>query len=200
MRERIRQGLLTALFFAPVSVPAVEVGEVAPAFTIASIDPLDPPITLSDYSGKVVYLDFWSSWCAPCRRVMPHLSALRDDLPRDRFEVVAVNVDAVDNDARRFLAQVKVDYPIGTDPTARSAASFGVATLPAAFLIDSDGVVQHIYRGSDAGDVPNICENVQRLISGSAQFQNTPTARGQRSCAVQKHALAAPKTSSGGGS
>lgn len=200
MRERIRQGLLTALFLAPVSILAVEVGEVAPAFTIGSIDPLGPPITLSDYSGKVVYLDFWSSWCAPCRRVMPHLSALRDDLPRDRFEVVAVNVDPVGHDARRFLAQVKVGYPIGADPTARSAASFGVETLPAAFLIDSKGVVRHVYRGSDAADLPNICENVLRLVSGSAQLQNTSVARRERSCAALKRALAAPETSSGGGS
>src|SRR4029453_4943334 len=89
---RVREGLLLALLLAPVDAPAVEVGQVAPALTVPSIDARQM-ISLSDYRGKVVYLDFWSSWCTPCRRAMPELSSLRDQLSRDDFEVVAVNVD-----------------------------------------------------------------------------------------------------------
>jgi thiol-disulfide isomerase/thioredoxin len=180
---RARAGLLLALFLAPVDVPAVEVGQVAPELTIPS---LDPPhvISLSDYRGRVVYLDFWSSWCAPCRRTMPELSALRDRLPRDDFEVVAVNVDPANDDARRFLAQVPVSYPVGLDATARSATAFGVATLPAAFLIDREGIVQHVYRGD--ADVRAICEHVRRLANGSPQSHATTIASEHGPCVAPR--------------
>ena len=190
---RVPAALLVGLFLAPVCAPAVEVGQSAPALTLASVDARQVPITLSDYLGKVVYLDFWSSWCAPCRRMMPELSALRDHLPRDRFEVVAVNVDPVIEDARRFLAQTPVSYPVVVDPTARSAATFGVTTFPAAFLIDREGMVEEVYRG--ATDVRTICEDVRQLIDGPPPSPTTTIASRHSPCAARGHALPAPRTS-----
>ena len=189
---RVREGLLLALLLAPVGAPAVEVGQVAPALTVPSIDPRHP-ISLSDYRGKVVYLDFWSSWCAPCRRAMPRFSSLRDQWSRDDFEVVAVNVDPVKEDARRFLAQVSVSYPVGVDVTARSATTFGVAAFPAAFLIDREGIVRHVYRG--AADVRAIGEDVRRLIDGLPESQATAMASHHAPGAAGSRAIAALRAS-----
>ena len=171
--RRVRNGLLLALLV-PVSVPAVEVGQVAPALTVRSIDS-HQLISLSDYRGKVVYLDFWSTWCAPCRRTMPELEVLRDQFPRDHFEVLGVNVDPAIEDAQRLLAQVPVSYPVGVDTTAQSAATFGVATLPAAFLIDREGIVQHVFRG--AVNVRAIGAHVRRLANGSTRSQAATISR-----------------------
>jgi thiol-disulfide isomerase/thioredoxin len=187
--ETVREGLLLALLLTPVGAPAVEVGQLAPALTVPSIDPRHL-ITLADYRGKVVYLDFWSSWCAPCRRAMPELSALRDQLSRDDFEVVAVNVDPVNEDVRRFLDQVSVSYPVGVDATARSATTFQVTTFPAAFLIDRDGIVQHVYRG--AADVRAIGKEVRRLVDGLPQRQ--------AACVARSPTLATPSCEGSSGS
>ncbi len=192
MRGRVRETVLLVLLLAPVSLPAVEVGQIAPALTLASIRPDGAPILLSDYRGKAVYLDFWSAWCAPCRRTMPDLSALRDDLPRDRFEVVAINIDPVTENAVGVLANIPVSYPVGVDPILAAVASFGVSTLPAAFLIDRDGVVQRVYRGVDAGDIRTIRKDVQHLLNEPARLAKNQLALGRDAGAKQ--------SSDGGGS
>ena len=120
----------------------------APDFELASLRPDKDPVRLSDYRGKVVYLDFWSSWCAPCRRAMPHLESLRQAYSRADFEVIGVNTDLLADDAREFLEHVPVSYPIARDPGGRAARRFGVEALPALLVIDRSGVVRRAFRGS----------------------------------------------------
>ena len=128
--------------------PHAAVGEPAPELVLPSLRQGNDPVRLSDYRGKVVYLDFWSSWCAPCRRAMPQLDALRQEYSRKDFEVVGVNVDTIAADARRFLERVPVSYPIAADPAGHTARRFGVDTLPALVVIDGRGVIRDVLRGS----------------------------------------------------
>ncbi len=166
---RVVTGLVRfcVLLLLPAVALAVEVGERAPEFTLPAIDTSVQPIRLSDYQGKVVYLDFWSSWCAPCRRAMPQLSELRDIHSRDRFEVVAINVDAVTDDGRQFLKQVPVSYPVAADASGSSAERYGVSALPAAFLIDAQGIVQRVFRGKQVEDFAVISSLVDELTSAA---------------------------------
>jgi thiol-disulfide isomerase/thioredoxin len=186
---------MVALLLAPAMGPAVEVGQAAPELTLASIRPHTDPIELSSFRGKVVYLDFWSSWCAPCRRAIPDLSALRNDLFTVGFEVVAVNVDTYTEDARRFLAQTPVSYPIAVDATAHSAATFGVSTLPAAYLIDREGMVRRVYRG--AANVQALCDDVKRLINGPSPSQLITIEVRHGRCAATRAAPTKPSSSKG---
>jgi thiol-disulfide isomerase/thioredoxin len=176
MHAVARNGLvfgLVLLLFAPlgqawavtaaVGVAAQAVGKPAPEVSLPSLRG-NGPVRLADYRGKVVYLDFWSSWCAPCRRAMPHLDALRQEFAREDFEVVGVNVDLLADDARQFLEQVPVSYPIGRDLGGRAAEQFGVAVLPTLFVIDRGGVVREAFRGGAVEAFDELRATVARLI------------------------------------
>ncbi len=164
MRELTGLVRFCVLLLCPAGAMAVDVGERATEFTLPAISSKAQPIELSDYRGKVLYLDFWSSWCGPCRRAMPQLSELRDAHSRDRFEVVAVNVDAVTDDGRQFLKRVPVSYPIAADAAGSSAERYGVSVLPAAFLIDGQGVVRRIFRGKEVEDMAVVGSYVEGEI------------------------------------
>jgi thiol-disulfide isomerase/thioredoxin len=124
------------------------VGRAAPDFSLPSLQTGQSPVSLADYRGKVVYLDFWSSWCAPCRRAMPHLDALRQEYSREDFEVVGISVDPDAADARRLLDRIPVAYPLALDAGGQMAGDrYGVAVLPAALLIDRNGVVRAVLQG-----------------------------------------------------
>ena len=143
---------------------AVEVGEAAPPFVLPSVREEGAPVSLADYRGRVVYLDFWSSWCAPCRRTMPALAGLRAKWPRKKFEVLALNLDTSRRDALRFLEQVPVGYPIALDVGGATARRYGVAALPAAFVLDGAGRVQTVLQGPDAEDIVLMRQAVERAL------------------------------------
>jgi thiol-disulfide isomerase/thioredoxin len=96
---------------------------------------------LADWKGKVVLLNLWATWCLPCRREMPALDRLQQDLGSDRFEVVAVSVDRAGlQGARKFLDDTKADrLALYADPSARLATTLRAAGLPATLLIDAQG-------------------------------------------------------------
>ena len=148
---------------------AVEKGDVAPDFTLPPLRAADiaaaQTLSLSDFRGKVVYLDFWDSWCGPCRESLPALDALRSELPGDAFEIVAVNLDADPAAGRRFLAQYPVAYPVASDPSANAAATYRLSALPTSFLIGRDGVVRHVHQGFRKADIGMIRAELVELIA-----------------------------------
>lgn len=148
---------------------AVEKGDVAPDFTLPPLRAADiakaQVLSLSDFRGKVVYLDFWDSWCGPCRESLPALDGLRSELSRDAFEIVAVNLDADPAAGRRFLAQYPVTYPVASDPSANAAAAYRLSALPTSFLIDRDGVVHHVHQGFRKEDIGKIRAELVKLIA-----------------------------------
>lgn len=108
---------------------------------IAFVDGDGKPRTLKDWRGKVVLLNIWATWCAPCRKEMPSLDKLQKELGSDRFEVVALAVDRTGVDAaRKFLGQVQTtSLKLYVDPTARMAAPLQVTGMPTTLLIDREG-------------------------------------------------------------
>jgi thiol-disulfide isomerase/thioredoxin len=98
-------------------------------------------MTLSDYQGKYVVLNFWATWCAPCRHEMPHLSALQDALGGDQMEVVTIATGRNPLPGmQRFFAEIEVDnLPLHTDARQSLARSLGVLGLPATIILDPEG-------------------------------------------------------------
>jgi len=149
--------------------PAQNLEKLAPDFTLPALSDRNLAITLSSYRGKTVYLDFWSSWCAPCRESLPLLSELYKQFAGEDFEIVAVNLDAHPADGRRLMAQHAIAYPVASDITGIAASKFGVSTLPAAYLINNEGVIQSELPQMDMQNFSAIRASLLELIEQARQ-------------------------------
>jgi thiol-disulfide isomerase/thioredoxin len=127
------------------STPVVghRVGDVAPSFTLPTLD--GASVSLANYAGRVVILDFWASWCVPCRLSMPSLEAMARDLG-DEVVLVGVSLDRSETEARSYVAsrEYAALVPLyGSLTQARAVAGdYGVLGIPRTFVIDRDGVVR----------------------------------------------------------
>ena len=105
-----------------------------------------PPLDLDQYHGKVVVLDFWASWCVPCRRSFPWLNKMQKKYGDEGLVIVGVNMDASSQDAQIFLRTFPADFEIFYDPTGTVAKQYKVEAMPTSFVIDRFGtvVVNHL--------------------------------------------------------
>ena len=148
-------------------VLAVEAGQAAPSAAAPRLGEAQPLVAIADLRGQVVYVDFWASWCVPCRTSMPALDALYRK-HRDRgFVVVGVNKDVEAGDAQRFLARVPVSFPLLADTADRVARAFQVKAMPSGYLIDRGGTVRQVHRGFTALTAASLEEEVERLLKES---------------------------------
>jgi cytochrome c biogenesis protein CcmG/thiol:disulfide interchange protein DsbE len=160
----VRAAFLAALLAAAAPAAAVEAGERAPAFVAPALEPGGSSVSLEALRGRVVYVDFWASWCVPCRQSMPVLDALaRRHGPRG-FAVVGVNKDATAADAQRFLRRVPVGFALASDADDAVAKAFGVKAMPSGYLVDRAGVVRRVHRGFDAGTAAALEREIEELL------------------------------------
>jgi peroxiredoxin len=138
----------------------------APDFALKDAD--GRTVHLSDYKGKVVLLDFWATWCGPCRMEIPWFIEMQRDKKDRGFEVLGVSMD--DNgweDVKPFLAEMKINYRvvIGNDQTAQIYG--GVESLPTTFLIDRDGKIAVVYLGLTSKK--DIQDGVEQLLQPASK-------------------------------
>jgi thiol-disulfide isomerase/thioredoxin len=123
------------------------------------------PLDLTAYSGKVVYLDFWASWCTPCRQSFPWLNSLTRKYSRRDLVVIGVNVDQARGLADKFLKETPAEFPIIFDPQGDIAASFSVIGMPSAALIDRSGHVRFQHTGFTERRREDYEQQVQGLVA-----------------------------------
>ncbi len=138
----------------------------APPVELSSLSEPQQQISLSEYKGKVIYLDFWASWCAPCRKSLPLLNELRNELHSEGFEVLAINVDEERADGLRFLDEYPVDYPTLFD-NGDVASAYQLRGMPTAYLIDREGNLHSQHVGFNPKDMPSIRQEVVDLLGNS---------------------------------
>ncbi len=102
---------------------------------------------LSDYRGKVVLVNFWATWCAPCRDEMPSISRLRRSLDGQPFAVLAVNLGEPVSRIEKFMAQVPLDFPVLLDRDTSTARAWKARFLPATYLVDGEGRIWYAHYG-----------------------------------------------------
>ncbi len=166
-RGRFGRGLCivwASLWLWPAPAGAVGVGEQAPDFRLPALGG-DGSVRLGAYRGKVVFLDFWASWCPPCLSSLPQLEALRGEFPSDQFQIVAINVDRDPRKALELLARHPVGYPSASDPKGEWPERFAVPTMPSSYLIDRQGVVRHVHAGFRDGDIEALRAQIAALLA-----------------------------------
>ena len=138
-----------------------------PAWELPLIANGEGTVTDSTYLGRVTYVDFWASWCGPCRLSLPALNRLSKEFDAADFVVVAISVDYVDEDALDFLKRYPVDYPVAIDKTGNSGRDFAVAGMPSGYLIGRDGLIRKVHVGFRKGDEALLRTQIQALIADS---------------------------------
>ena len=113
--------------------------QAAPDFTLP--DPRGKKVSLKDFRGKVVFLNFWATWCEFCKDEMPTMDRLYREFKDKGFEIVAVNVKDKRPDALAFVKQMKLTYPIVMDPEGEVGLLYGAFGMPTTYLIDRKGMV-----------------------------------------------------------
>lgn len=122
--------------------------DVAPAFSGTTFK--DKEVSLSDYRGKVVFLNFWASWCGPCRRETPMLERMWKDFQKEGTDVVflGVNIQDTKGNAQAFIDEFRLTYTNVFDPPAMIAFKYGVTALPSTFVIDKNGQLAERFIGA----------------------------------------------------
>jgi len=143
-------------------------GEPAPACVVAVLDG-GRSVNLADYRGQVVYLDFWASWCAPCRESFPFMNELQRELAGKGLQILAVSVDKTPEDARRFLARYPAQFTVALDAAAACPAAFQLQGMPSSYIIDKGGAVRAIHAGFRNRDRAEIRQQLLDVLGGAAK-------------------------------
>jgi len=155
-------GLLSLLLSLSFTTQAENLSGAAPDFTLRSNQ--DKNLRLEDFRGEVVMLNFWASWCGPCRQEMPLMDEIYKEYQKFGFTILAVNVDEDSEDADRFLKSVPVSFPVLYDNDSKISEMFDVDAMPTTVMIDRDGNKRFLHRGYKSGYEEDYKKQVKQLI------------------------------------
>ncbi len=141
---------------------AAEVKGPAPQFTLPGTS---GEINLADYKGKVVYLDFWASWCSPCRDSFPWMNKMQAKYQEKGVVFLAVNVDRKKKDAEDFLVNNPAKFPVVFDPKGTVPKLYDVMGMPTAFLIGKDGNIRHFHIGFHETDIAEYEKHIVEALA-----------------------------------
>ena len=146
------------------SAQALERGDKAADFSLPG---KQGQVKLSDTAGSVVYLDFWASWCGPCRQSFPWMNQMQAKYSAKGLKVVAVNLDAKTDDATKFLAQNPADFTVAFDSKGQTPKVFGVKGMPTSFLIDKNGKILSVHLGFKSADREELEKQIQAALEAN---------------------------------
>jgi len=140
---------------------ALDEGAAAPKFDLPG---REGAVQLANYQGKVVYVDFWASWCGPCRQSFPWLNEMQAKYGARGLQVVGVNLDAKGDDARKFLADVPARFQVAFDPAGATPRAYGIKGMPSSVLVGPDGKVILQHAGFKAADRAELEKAIQTAL------------------------------------
>jgi peroxiredoxin len=154
-------GLALLLLAGPLQ--AASLNDRAPDFKLPTFQ--ETSRSLSQYRGKVVLINFWASWCAPCQIELPELDRLAAAYPASRFRVVAINVDEHRKTARETLARLKLAHiDLLWDARSRIVNAYDIETMPTSFIVDPGGTIRAIHQGFHPTDPQRWRNEVNALL------------------------------------
>src|SRR5215203_3254748 len=146
------------------SVTSQEVGSKAPNFDLAGSP---KTVRLADMKGQVVYVDFWASWCAPCKQSFPWMNEMQAKYGARGFTVVGINVDQKREDADKFLSSTPAKFTVGYDTTGKVAEVYQPKGMPTSFLIGADGKVRAVHIGFKDSQREELEKEIQAALTAA---------------------------------
>jgi len=144
------------------ALPAISASAAAPDFTLRTMG--GPNMRLAEQRGRVVMINFWATWCGPCRQEMPQLSKLYDKYRGSGFVLMGVNVDDDVRNATDVAAKLAVSFPVLLDTDKAVSKLYDLTTMPSTVLVDRDGKVRYLHRGYLAGYEDTYDKQVRELL------------------------------------
>ena len=163
IRFLILAGCLALFITACGEKPVATVGKPAPDFDTLDLD--GKVWSLSKLKGKVVFVNFWATWCSPCREEMPSMQRLYTKLPKDKFEMIALFNNDKKPAVRNFVSQLGLTFPILSDEHNFAGTKYGLTGLPETFIVDKQGVIREKIIGPIKWDSPENVEMLMRYIN-----------------------------------
>ncbi len=157
--------LLASVLLLAICSPALAAPPPAPNFTAAPLaEPAGEKISLRAQRGKVVLLDFWASWCAPCRLSLPEYSRMQKELGARGLRVLGVNEDVEAADGARMAEKLKLEFPSVHDEGGKIAEGYDPDMMPTSYLIDRQGRIRLKFRGFRKGEGAGIRSEIVKLL------------------------------------
>jgi len=163
---------LAAVWFSRQRIQPVVAGYPAPDFAVTDAE--GEPVTLDSYRGRVLLLNVWATWCAPCREEMPSMQRLYERFSRDEFEIAAISIDAPPErvgargnprgDPAAFAHELGLTFPILLDPSGRIQRTYRTARVPESFLIGRNGIIYKKVAGATEWDSRTNIDLIRRLV------------------------------------
>jgi peroxiredoxin len=143
---------------------AQDVGQPAPAFDVPGTS---ANVRLADMKGKVVYVDFWASWCAPCKQSFPWMNEMQAKYGPRGLQIVGVTVDRKREDADKFLAATPAKFTVAYDTSGQVAGAYKPKGMPTSFLIGADGVVRAVHVGFKDSDRAELEKQIEAQLAAA---------------------------------
>jgi cytochrome c biogenesis protein CcmG, thiol:disulfide interchange protein DsbE len=154
--------LLIQVCLGPGRAAAIEAGVKQPE--IGLVDRAGSRVDLASLKGQVVLVDFWASWCAPCKQELPVLERLYKKYQKQGFVVVAVSVDREEANVRDFLKQMPLSFPVVHDKDHAVADRYNPPRMPSSYIVDRKGTVRHVHGGFREGDGAKLEAEIVALL------------------------------------
>lgn len=163
-RRAVAAPLALLLALSGASALALDKGATAPPLDLPG---RDGPVQLAKFQGKVVYVDFWASWCGPCRQSFPWMNEMQARYGAQGLQIVGVNLDAKNDDARAFLAATPARFLVAFDPAGATPRAYGIKGMPSSVLIGADGKVLFEHAGFTEADRAELEAAIKAALGGT---------------------------------
>ncbi len=140
---------------------ALDAGSKAPDFQLQGPK---GTVTLASSAGSVVYVDFWASWCGPCKQSFSWMNAMQEKYASKGLQIIGVNVDAKSDDARKFLAETPARFTVAFDSKGTTPTKYGVKGMPTSFLVGRDGKVIFVHQGFKEADREQLEKQIKTAL------------------------------------
>lgn len=147
MKKSVVRKLLTPFLGILFVVLLAMTTQASETFKLEDLAGTNRDINFQDYTGKVILIDFWASWCGPCRLSFPWMNDMQAKYADQGFEIIAINLDSEAGAAQEFLAEVPANFTLGFDPEGISAEQMQVEAMPMSYLIDREGKIRYRLMG-----------------------------------------------------